>query len=150
MTCRKTQASLSAYIDGELGGQEMLRVRKHLQQCQACAAEAEVLRFAQQLLADMPCPEVPIGLEDRLVNHVFAGTGSLQKRSTWRTWAMSSTVAAAAVALGLVAWTVSHGAPQRQSDPATLAQSVDQNEAYFAGGDPVSPHAPVFSVSDAP
>ena len=40
MNCRCAQNLLSAYVDGELAGVEMLRLREHLGVCPACRAAA--------------------------------------------------------------------------------------------------------------
>lgn len=43
MNCQKVQSLISAYLDGELGGQEMLAIRHHLTGCTVCADEYESL-----------------------------------------------------------------------------------------------------------
>lgn len=43
MNCRKVQNLISAYLDGELAGHEMLLVRHHLTDCGECSVEYESL-----------------------------------------------------------------------------------------------------------
>ncbi len=43
MNCRKVQNLISAYLDGELAGHEMLLVRHHLSGCGECSVEYESL-----------------------------------------------------------------------------------------------------------
>ncbi|MBC8065376.1 MAG: zf-HC2 domain-containing protein, partial [Chlorobia bacterium] len=44
MNCKSVQIYLSAYLDGELSGQECLQVREHLGGCKDCRAEEQQLR----------------------------------------------------------------------------------------------------------
>lgn len=44
MNCRHVENCLSAYLDGELTGAEMLQIRRHLSECPECAEEHEMLR----------------------------------------------------------------------------------------------------------
>jgi anti-sigma factor RsiW len=47
MNCRRVVNSISAYVDGELTGVEMLELRRHLGQCPECMDEYESLRMAK-------------------------------------------------------------------------------------------------------
>lgn len=53
MNCRRISSLLSAYIDGELSGVEMLAVREHLSNCITCREDYESLRDTKQKLARM-------------------------------------------------------------------------------------------------
>lgn len=61
MNCRRVSSLLSAYLDAELTGAEMLEVRAHLEACRACRAEHESLQQTKHLLASLalraPRPE---------------------------------------------------------------------------------------------
>ena len=54
MNCRRVASLLSAYIDGELNGVEMLAIREHLSGCETCREDYESLRATKQLLSRMP------------------------------------------------------------------------------------------------
>ena len=54
MNCRRVISLLSAYIDGELDGMNMLSVRAHISDCDSCCRDYESLRATKQLLARMP------------------------------------------------------------------------------------------------
>jgi anti-sigma factor RsiW len=58
MHCGRVSNLLSAYIDRELAGAEMLPIRRHLDLCPGCAAEHEALRRVKSLLASAPPPEL--------------------------------------------------------------------------------------------
>lgn len=51
MNCRRVSSLVSAYIDGELTGIEMLEIRRHLDDCRACMLQYESLRHTKQLLS---------------------------------------------------------------------------------------------------
>jgi anti-sigma factor RsiW len=54
MNCTQAERYLSAYVDGELSGAEMLRVRDHVSRCAACGRELESLRQVKGLLRALP------------------------------------------------------------------------------------------------
>lgn len=72
MTCRSVQAQLSAYLDRELSGDEMLAVRSHLHDCPACREEVDELRMLKRMLGSAPAPEPPADFADRLCAAVLS------------------------------------------------------------------------------
>lgn len=72
MTCRSVQAQLSAYLDRELSGDEMLTIRTHLSDCSTCREEMEELRMLKRMLCSAPAPEPPADLADRLCAAVLS------------------------------------------------------------------------------
>jgi len=71
MNCKGVQPLLSAYLDRELSGDEMLDIRAHLSECRECQFEADNLRSLKRLLMGMEAPEPPIDFESRLVASVM-------------------------------------------------------------------------------
>jgi len=59
MLCSRAQNLLSAYADYELSGADMLRVRRHLDECPACARELAGLQQMKRLLGALPAAEPP-------------------------------------------------------------------------------------------
>lgn len=53
MNCSRITNLLSAYIDGELTGQEMLEIRHHLASCNECQDEYESLRSTKQMMSHL-------------------------------------------------------------------------------------------------
>jgi len=49
MNCNKVRSLVSAYVDGELPGVEMLAIRQHLSECSNCASEYESLLNLKRL-----------------------------------------------------------------------------------------------------
>jgi anti-sigma factor RsiW len=66
MNCRKVQNLISAYVDSELPGVEMLAVRQHIGQCAECNTEYESLLKMKRAFGGMN-PKMPSpGLADRI------------------------------------------------------------------------------------
>lgn len=53
MNCRKVQNLISAYVDCELPGLEMLAVRQHLHECKECNAEFEITLRVKRTLGSL-------------------------------------------------------------------------------------------------
>jgi len=51
VNCRRVSNLLSAYLDAELTGSEMLEIGEHLEGCAACRTEYQTLRETKHLLA---------------------------------------------------------------------------------------------------
>ena len=71
MNCKSVQNRLSAYLDRELGGDELLQMRAHLSMCTECRTEAEGLRSLRALLGGMAVPEPPTDFAARLTANVL-------------------------------------------------------------------------------
>lgn len=96
MNCRRVSSLISAYIDGELTGVEMLEIRRHLDGCRACMLQYESLRYTKQLLSCLKYVEPRPGLTSELcarlddieipgyqrVWHRITGYGHLHMRVT--------------------------------------------------------------------
>jgi hypothetical protein len=57
VNCRRTRSLLSAYIDAELTGFEMLQIRDHISRCEECSAEHKSLVSIKRLLSALPDKE---------------------------------------------------------------------------------------------
>ncbi len=51
MNCRRVVNLISAYVDGELTGEEMLDIRSHLRECPDCEEEYESIRATKLMVA---------------------------------------------------------------------------------------------------
>jgi len=51
MNCRHIINKLSAYLDGELTGEEMLMIRRHVNECESCSNELATVRKTKLLLS---------------------------------------------------------------------------------------------------
>ena len=71
MNCKSVQNRLSAYLDRELGGDELLQIRAHVSVCRECRMEAEGLRSLKSLLGGVQCPEPPADLAEKLTANMM-------------------------------------------------------------------------------
>ena len=83
MNCRRSSNLLSAYIDGELNGVEMLAVREHLGECAACRQEYESLRATKQLL----CRLQNVAARDDLPKTICSRLDEIETPAYLRLWA---------------------------------------------------------------
>jgi len=136
MNCRYVHARLSAYIDGELPGNEMLAIRSHVSRCSECEQEEKELRSCKRLMGAMPLMVPSDGFEDRLLRAVRT---SEPKALVWRSLRFAPYVTAVA-AVALVAVLV--GRVKQDSQPnanPAVSQSFElsRDQAYVAGADPL-------------
>ena len=80
--CSTFRASFSEYLDGAVGGHEMLAIAAHLRACAACDTEFSNLRDMQRSLASLRSLKPPANLGLRLRVAI-----SQQKARQNRTWA---------------------------------------------------------------
>ncbi len=95
MNCGRVSNQLSAYIDRELTGAEMLTIRRHLGDCDDCQAEYEALCRMKMLLGRLQSPSpgpdfVPATLR-RWEGHAPAYAG-IAAGSQWWTFLVGSLV----------------------------------------------------------
>jgi anti-sigma factor RsiW len=150
MSCRNTQVLLSAYLDGELAGTEMMRVRDHLRSCTDCRAEYEEVRAVKRLLGVAPEVEVPVGLQDRLMQAVMADEAPARAERTIWGWALATSFAAAGIALALLQFAGRGPAPTgteaRSSTTESIAFDVSRDQSIY-GSDPFGGQGPVMPAS---
>ncbi|HRF60523.1 MAG TPA: anti-sigma factor [Fimbriimonadaceae bacterium] len=149
MNCRCAQNLLSAYVDGELAGVEMLRLREHLGVCPACREEVEALRAMKRLLSRSPQVEPPAGFEDRLAAIVLTSDATRHRPGTpiWRLALTTSLAAATIVFVLLQVMRPSPASNGARTAPADVAFDVQSDQSYMATSDPFGGQAPVMPVS---
>ena len=104
MSGHPPQEQISAWIDGQLEGEEADQLSLHLQQCESCRQVQWELTLTTQLYRDLEAPEAPAYLWTR----VAAELPPQERRerfawSKWRgEWPLISSVRLAAVVLGLL------------------------------------------------
>lgn len=139
--CEGREAMISALVDGELMGKEMLEVKSHLAQCPACQQAYDELRSLKLNLALMVMPEV----NDESFDRVKAGfeaklAAQSAPRSPRHIW--TGMAAASVLAVVLATWL----ANPRGSSPVTeFDESIDQ--AYAAGAAPAMGSTPIVPAN---
>lgn len=148
MTCRNVRNKLSAYIDGELTGTEMLAIRSHLTHCPECEREERSQRAFKRLLGAMPCIEPPSGLEERLLSAIRQEQKAT--RSWWPQLKMASLTAGVAAVAMLAALTYVKrpvNESVRTDTTEFTAFDASRDQAYVAGSDPLS-YGPIALPTD--
>lgn len=135
MNCRFVIARLSAYIDGELPGCDMLAFRSHLSRCEECRREENELRALKRLMGAMPVPLPPEGLEERLLGAVRSRKPKLQ---LWPRLRLAP-LAAACVAIATFG-AVTMLRPKDDPEPKAASQpsqgfDLTRDQAYASGYD---------------
>lgn len=140
MNCKTAQDLLSAYIDGELAGGEMNRIRRHLHDCECCQREETELRILKDLLVGQPIIEPPVGFEDRLCQAIFSPKPSetAQWIGSWP-FAAGAALITAAFTL-LIISRVDTGVPSSTQRPESVVvhermrdQAMDASDPFNAG-----------------
>jgi predicted anti-sigma-YlaC factor YlaD len=146
-SCFRVKNLLSAYLDRELTGEEMLLVRDHVGQCAECSAEFEELRWVKSSLLTMPMVEPSDDLLDRVKGAVFADVAPVPVAETRRKSIATIGMAAAMLFLvfAVMRWVEVQGqSPIVAGDQSDFAQGqdtvVDMRGSY-------SPGSPVMLVS---
>lgn len=83
MNCGRVSNQLSAYLDQELSGMEMLQIRSHLSSCDRCRAEQESLRRMKLLLGRLRSIEPPPVLREAAVRRFEQTGGRPQAPRSW-------------------------------------------------------------------
>ncbi len=130
MSCGQTHRLLSAFVDGELSGADMMRVREHVRNCPACSTDLDDIRLLKCALGQLRPISVSEGLEERLIEALGAAEVPVSVR-IWD-WLRSTLgrrlePASAAVALcaGMLALSVGH-LPQPSQWDDNVAKALAQ------------------------
>lgn len=143
MNCKSAQAYLSAYLDGELSGQESLSIREHLGECVECREEEQQLRSLKQMLRGLPLNAPSESFEDRLVQQVIARTESRPSRIFVWNWRLAGGLVAASLVVGLGIMKITERrVPSANAQPMVHLDSADfefsRDQQFMAGNDPLS------------
>jgi predicted anti-sigma-YlaC factor YlaD len=108
--CEPTREAIPDFIAGRLDAARAAVVRAHLDGCDECRAEAELVA-----LLFTAKPSVPAGLAERIEGHVRVG-----RRARVRPWWGLAAAAVAAIALGI--GVTSRTGPDVEDVPAYVAE----------------------------
>ncbi|MBS1709749.1 MAG: zf-HC2 domain-containing protein [Armatimonadetes bacterium] len=144
MNCTRAKSLLSAYLDRELAGEQMLDVQQHLRECTPCAVEFESLRRVKQMLSQTPVVEPDADLLRRTQEAVFTSKpAKLTKSPAAGLVAMASALAAAVLAV-----TAAQNTPHSPAAVPALRQvEAKVSPMVVSGSDPLGGYAPVIPAS---
>jgi anti-sigma factor RsiW len=140
----KAEKLLSAYIDRELSGEEMLELRKALRDNPYLQAEYESLKAVKTSLSQSANPEPPAELEDRLVASVLHKEPKRQLLGGLGV-ALASSVATAAAAFAILSL-IGNTAPGQPNAQPEAVVDTDADLNYASGSDPFGSPVPVIPV----
>ena len=83
MNCHRLNNLLSAYIDGELTGVEMIEIRRHLSDCPGCQGDLDQLRATKRLVGRL----ATVRPSDDLASRICTGLDCVQPYSFLQAWA---------------------------------------------------------------
>ena len=118
MTCTQTQNMISAYMDKELSGVDMMIISQHLRQCPDCSAEYQQLLNIKRMMAALQGPAPSPAFEQRLVDSVMASqqNAPAKRRINWVNWFRSPLVVRPVMALSSICVVLSgYGLTHRSS-----------------------------------
>lgn len=72
MNCKTVQPLISAYLDHELSGSEMMIVREHIRCCEVCAQEEIELRELKYFMTELRIAEPDDAFAERILAMSFA------------------------------------------------------------------------------
>ncbi|MBL8069015.1 MAG: zf-HC2 domain-containing protein [Armatimonadetes bacterium] len=126
-SCYRCKSLLSAYLDRELGGEEMIALRDHMAQCPECALEFEELRAVKAALIRVPQVEPSEDLLSRIQSEVFTDSAPVPVSKTRVAAGLGMAAAIAFLMFAVLGWVEA----QRQS------QAIQQGQIPVAGASPV-------------
>jgi anti-sigma factor (TIGR02949 family) len=130
MNCNFVQSRISSYVDGELPGDEMIAIRRHVDACTSCAQEFGTFRGIKRVVATLPEREASPDLEARVLAAVRTAARPVPGMNTW--WPsgrMAIALAAAAVAMFCVMMLRGSGSPDGPAPGNEIALDQDWNNA---------------------
>lgn len=113
MNANHPHEALSVYLDGELSGEELLRLEDHLSNCPPCTVLLADMKLMARAGAEEEVPPVPAALSPRIMTHIPRGVAERQRHWIHR-MPLATAASLAAVA---VLWVVFRDAPSLSPDP---------------------------------
>jgi len=161
MQCRRVQARLSAFLDGEIPPREARAVEAHLKACDRCREEREALERTIRMVRELGVEPAP----DDLCDRVLAGLDDTPSEAKpvgrpvgrWRIWwsAAAAIVVGGAIALLWPAARVEKGpawearrpsapvaGPESREESLRLGREAAEGSSYRRAPEPVLQAAP--------
>jgi len=86
VNCRRIQSLLSAYLDGELTGEEMISVRHHLSACEYCGDEYRSLQVVKKLLGSLDSIDASGEWSNSVTAKAYAGSRPWWEKTISNEW----------------------------------------------------------------
>lgn len=134
MNCKQVHTKLDSFVDGELNGDEMLAVRRHMSGCVCCSQEFQALRLLKKELSMLDKPEVDADFDERVLNFVYSQVAERPREIRRRASLAACFVGVSAIA-ALAAF--SFASETRAHEKASLQSNFElrRDEAFVGGHD---------------
>lgn len=135
--------SLSAYLDRELPGDQMLAMRSHVERCADCTAELESLRGLKSELSALPMCSPPEDLAENILRQVrISEPATKERRLSWGLMVATSLAAATLALLAFNSFFDTSPTQQIAVDGTEFDSGSDYNH-YSPGSGSTAPLIPV-------
>jgi anti-sigma factor RsiW len=136
MNCDNIINHIDDYSDAALSPVEALSVRRHLEECPACAARLREIAALKKALASLPAPvPEPDVLERLLTAAVQTAAPPANRDYRWSTWQRAGLATAAGLLLAIVFFVGVKVGNRSQADaPAQIAMTAAPIEVGPAAG----------------
>jgi anti-sigma factor RsiW len=151
VNCSKIQSLLSAYMDGELTGEDQLRIREHLDHCHSCCEEHNSLLATKRLISSMTVRQARPEMEQLILNVLAEEESQRVRRSPilawWLTLPLNRRLQFASLfALGAIALAVTRITPVLLAPPDNQLRTQMMALESPAGRSSLSPVADVSFI----
>ena len=148
MNCVLAQSLLSAYIDRELAGDQLLELRAHLYDCEGCHNEELELRSLKALLGEMRSPAPSCDFDAHFERVVGGACAPERNYRGSGIFVLYAGLAAASLAFTFyfLKEPVMQPVPRKNDATSRLAFEIDRDQAYAASMDPMG-GSPLMSYS---
>jgi anti-sigma factor RsiW len=131
MDCREFCEKHVAFVDDTLAGIELVRMQRHIAECESCAKHDARIRRALLLFRNLPSIEPSAGFSERLDERIRreceGGDILAMTQRNLRRGAIAATLASAAM-LGYIATTLSHSESPRDVLMPPVVASIPEPE----------------------
>lgn len=152
MNCQWIRNRITPHMDGELNGEEMRKVSRHIEQCKACSDELSRLIEVKRLLSQLPPMAPPKQFEERLLATVKGQKLEVSHTNTNSVpvfrWALVFAGAATA-AFAMIALISPNEQSPVSEEPAIQGNSYVYDRDWQRASDPFSSHTVPASLESS-
>jgi len=141
--CADFRSDLGPFVDGELDGTRMLRMSRHLDECEACARTVTDIQRVGRVLRHDAAPEPPLDVFAGLASSVVSRSRA-ESNESWRSWLARGcadwhwaivgvgSVAATFASTSLLSVVLAFGpAPQREDSLSALMTDLGSSSGFL-------------------
>lgn len=151
MDCKTCQDQLGLYIEDELNLEEKKKVKEHIESCEVCQKEFDMLQYTLKQLTHLPEKELPKNFHSQLKEQLKKENSSSQKqkRLGFSFWKPLTAGVLAAGIIGLL-WINDFGfmggmdrsqsVKERQSDDQIMMEKAEENTSNVEGNNKLLNH----------